>query len=170
MTSACRSGRSLRSRRSAAAEVVPVGRSSVPLLLATAGRCRLGAFWVARSMASEIKVRAENLAGQALNLAPKHPPGPSPEIGSPGEPISEPPTLADQGINRKQSMSWQDMAAIPEPDFEAALASCKEQGIPATTKPLAKQGREHPPYELRRSSLSIVHVRSAGRASAYPTE
>jgi hypothetical protein len=65
----------------------------------------------------EIRLRAERKAGELLRQMEKA------KGGNPN--LSHRPTgstLSDLGITRDQSSQWQRLAAVPEPEFEAALA------------------------------------------------
>ena len=73
--------------------------------------------------ACEIRLRAERKAGQLLKAeekakgtlkrGPNFPRSPS---------TTTAPTLASRGITKNQSSKWQQLAAIPDEQFEAALA------------------------------------------------
>lgn len=72
--------------------------------------------------AAEIRIRAERKCGELLAVKPKNKgklkEGPVvPECNH-----GEPPTLADIGITKKESSEWQKLAAVPEEQFESALA------------------------------------------------
>jgi hypothetical protein len=68
----------------------------------------------------EIRLRAERKAGELLRQMDKAKGGrPSEKTPSVAEGVS---TLRDLGISEKQSSQWQRLAAVPEPQFEAALA------------------------------------------------
>jgi hypothetical protein len=59
---------------------------------------------------------------------PNAKPGKKPaQLGSKKEPNSVP-TLADQGISKKESMTWQQLADMPAPVFEKKLIAVKAQG------------------------------------------
>jgi len=81
--------------------------------------------------AAEIRVRAERKCGELLADLPKNK-GAAFE-GNPGKgdarlPEGTTQTLADLGISKRQSSEWQKLAAVPEEDFEAAIA---EQEVPS---------------------------------------
>lgn len=87
--------------------------------------------------ATEIKARAERRAGELLKAMPKNGGGNPKLTPSEKEGVdSPPPTLAELGISYKDSMSWQKLAAIPEPVFEAAIAEAKASGKPLSTRAL----------------------------------
>jgi hypothetical protein len=76
----------------------------------------------------EIRLRAERKAGQLLAKTEKAK-GARGQLsgrdGSGGRVLRPPEsekTLADLGITKDQSSQWQRLAAVPEPQFEAALA------------------------------------------------
>jgi hypothetical protein len=72
----------------------------------------------AERQACEIRLRAERRAGELLAESEK---ATGHRFGTGGS-ASSPPTLADQGISKRQSKDWQDLAKVPEDQFEAALA------------------------------------------------
>lgn len=73
--------------------------------------------------ACEIRLRAERKAGKLLSEMEKAKAGRPPKIDNPGSSISRnAPTLSERGITPKQSSDWQKLAAVPEQQFEAALA------------------------------------------------
>jgi hypothetical protein len=79
--------------------------------------------------ATEIRLRAEQRAGEILAETPDTPPGPKPaELSAGTEPNSRPPTLDELGITRKQSSKWQKLAALPE-DTEHAVNDQSNQRI-----------------------------------------
>ncbi len=88
--------------------------------------------------AVEIKVRAERRAGELLKAMPKNVGGNPQLTGSKKEPLGkskqETPTLAQHGISKKESMTWQKLADIPAPVFEKKLIAVKAQGEKLTTK------------------------------------
>jgi N6-adenosine-specific RNA methylase IME4 len=78
---------------------------------------------------AEIKLRAERKAGELLKEIPKHE-GKTKEYGSIGGTI---PTLPE-GINKKQSHTWQRIADIPEEQFENHILDTKLKNEELTTK------------------------------------
>ncbi len=87
--------------------------------------------------ATEIKIRAERRAGEMLReLA---------EVGqrqrqSDGRPRKashavtlSAPTLRALGVTRRQSADWQQVAGIPEPEFERRLAAASDCDTPSPT-------------------------------------
>lgn len=84
----------------------------------------------AEQLACEIRLRAERKAG-ALSAKLEKSPG--------GRPAKTPPTMGrvskrdalhKAGVTPKQAEQWEKLAAVPEPDFEAALAD--NTAIPTT--------------------------------------
>ena len=64
-------------------------------------------------MSAELKLRAERKAGEMLRAMPK-----AVNRHSPSED-----TLSSLEIHPKQSMRWQQVAAVPEPEFERHLTT-----------------------------------------------
>lgn len=93
--------------------------------------------------ATEIKVRAERRAGEMLA-----------EVGvKPGNPqlsndTTIGPRLAELGISRDQSSRWQKLAAVPEDQFEQAVAAAKEVAGEVTTAAMLRATRPAPPIEI----------------------
>lgn len=82
--------------------------------------------------ASEIRIRAERRLGEMLREQKETvgmaPAGRPKKIGSDEEPIfKEVPTLAEVGIDKKLSSRAQQIASIPEADFEDTLAQHREE-------------------------------------------
>lgn len=77
--------------------------------------------------ATEIRVRAERRAGELLRDMEKNTGQRGQFTGGDVElPPAPPPTLAELGIGKHQSSRWQKLAAVPEEQFEAAVAAAKE--------------------------------------------
>lgn len=75
--------------------------------------------------AIEIRVRAERRCGELLAEMEKAKGAPGPGRGKAGStvrpPFTDAPTLADLGISKTQSSRWQQLAEVPEEEFEAAF-------------------------------------------------
>lgn len=78
----------------------------------------------AQNAAAEIKLRAERRAGELLEEMPKHPAGRPPENRFHDE-TDSPPAYADLGIQKTQAYRWQQVAKIPEPEFERHVEETK---------------------------------------------
>lgn len=93
-------------------------------------------------MATEIRVRAERKAGEMLAAMPK-------ATGAKGVgPIAVPQgyrngsqTLAELGVTKKQSARWQKLAAVPEDQFEEAVAAAKEVAGEVTARAVMAHGK-----------------------------
>ena len=70
---------------------------------------------------AELKLRAERKAGEMLRAMPKH-------NGDPR--LHDATRLADVGVTHIQSHRWQQVAAVPEPEFERHLADLPCQIVP----------------------------------------
>ncbi len=96
--------------------------------------------------AIEVRTLAERKMGEFLAFTPKARGtrtvgGNSSSGGSVKEPPDDgPPTLADIGLKKKESMNTQKLAAIPAPEFHARIAVLKAGGeAPTATKVLAME-------------------------------
>jgi hypothetical protein len=99
----------------------------------------------AERQACEIRLRAERRAGQLLRETEKAKPGPEPSDRS--HRITDPATLSDLGVSKKQSSDWQKLAGVPETDFEDALKSPEKpttSGIISAHAPPPKRETEDP--------------------------
>jgi hypothetical protein len=89
--------------------------------------------------ATEIRVRAERRAGELLAAMEKNEgaKGVGP-IAVPAGHRNQPPTLAELGINKKQSSRWQQLAAVKDDEFEKAVEAAKEVAREVTTTHVLK--------------------------------
>lgn len=88
--------------------------------------------------ACEIRLRAERKAGELLSKTEKAKAGRPPENRSHDDTnYRGAPTLEALGISKTQSSKWQQLAAVPQEQFEAALAGPQKpttNGILTTTR------------------------------------
>jgi hypothetical protein len=84
----------------------------------------------AETRAYEIRMRAARKAGELLKAMEKAK-GFAGNPGGRGAPIvrsenstAHPKTLAELGISKQESSDWQKLAAVPQDEFETALAKC----------------------------------------------
>jgi hypothetical protein len=75
----------------------------------------------AERQACEIRLRAERKAGQLLAQLDKAKGAPGNQHTGPVERTDGSKTLADLGISRNQSAQWQQLARVPDDDFEVSL-------------------------------------------------
>lgn len=83
-----------------------------------------------QNMAAEIRLRAERRAGELLREMEKNPggqPAHKGPTGLPKAPVGRP-TLKELRISKKQSSTWQSLAAAPEGEFTCAIACVKNRG------------------------------------------
>jgi len=94
----------------------------------------------------EIRVRAERRAGELVKLSQQNG-----EVthGGDRESRSRRTTLKDVEISRDQSSKWQQLAAVPEEQFEKLVAEphMSTEGIIAAAKPMYPQGGKGEPRE-----------------------
>lgn len=106
--------------------------------------------------ATEIKVRAERRAGQMLadskiNGA-RHDGKSHLKTGPESHDTTPGPTLESIGVSRDQSSRWQRLAAIPEKQFEEAVATAKGKDGEVTTAALLRAAKPTtPPPEQKQT-------------------
>lgn len=97
----------------------------------------------AQNCAAEIKLRAERRAGELLREMPKNEgvrlSGRDAFGGHVEVPPKETPTLSDLGISKNQSSTWQQLAALPEAQFEAQIEAAKSAGDELTTSGMMRE-------------------------------
>ena len=79
-----------------------------------------------QNKAADIRLRAERKAGELLKQMEKNKGGWK-SCGSTMEPQDDTPKLKDLGIEKKQSMRWQQIADLPEEIFEEVIEKTKEE-------------------------------------------
>lgn len=99
----------------------------------------------AQNLALEIARRAERCMGEFLVGMPKAKGASEPGTRrgtqeAPRQDSSE--TLADIGVTKKQSATWQRMAKLPEPVFEDRIAELKMAQAPITVRAVLRDGEE----------------------------
>lgn len=124
--------------------------------------------------ATEIKVRAERRCGELLRQTERH---------KGGDPIrlsqhvtSAPPTLADMGIHRNDSMRWQSLAGMSEEHFETAVATAKDTAGQVTTAFMLREAKRAKPIDppkkgpkadAMRQELKAAQARGASMLCSY---
>ena len=76
-----------------------------------------------QNQCAEIKLRAERRGGEILKNMPKEP-GKRTDLTSSHDATK----LQEAGINKSQSSRWQQIAELPEEDFEADRLGGKDDG------------------------------------------
>jgi site-specific DNA-methyltransferase (adenine-specific) len=100
----------------------------------------------AQNHAVAIQLTAERKAGEILAEMPMQRGGrPAEKTDSKSELVSAPPRLRDIGITPKQSMEWQQVARIPEPEFERELAATNAEGKRVNRQRMLKVARTYRP-------------------------
>jgi len=76
---------------------------------------------------AEIRMRAERKWGQMYTEAEKAKGGGDTSTGTRKEPVQEPPTLAEMGVDRKFSSKAQKIGAIPDDKFEGLVGEWRDR-------------------------------------------
>jgi site-specific DNA-methyltransferase (adenine-specific) len=118
----------------------------------------------AQNNAAEVRLRAERRAGELLTEMQMHAGGRPPVqassgvragVGVGGNPLPAvtgfspaqtqppPPRLDELHITRRQSSQWQQIAAMPEPVFEAHISTTRSRRKELTTASALKLARQH---------------------------
>ena len=75
-----------------------------------------------------IKVRAERKTGELLAQMPKNQGAVKGKTSIKGKGVlDQTPTLKTLGVSFKESSTWQQLAKIPEPEFEKRLDACYKE-------------------------------------------
>ena len=74
-------------------------------------------------------MRAERRAGELLRDTERAEGGRPKETRSIGEQVISPPSLSDLGVSRKQSMTWQLIAKVPEKEFNEVIEAVIAAGV-----------------------------------------
>jgi phage N-6-adenine-methyltransferase len=77
--------------------------------------------------AAEARLRSERRLGQLLKENPKSIGGRPNKTGAPSAPVSEVPTLAEQGVDKYLAKSARTSAEFPEKEFETILSDHRER-------------------------------------------
>ena len=105
-------------------------------------------FWV-----TEIKVRAERRTGELLSEMPKHKGAATPLPK--GNSVKK---LSEHGISRKQSHHWQQLAKIPEPQFDQRIKGLKDNLENITTKKVLAKDPTPKPWQRDVAVNRLHHV------------
>lgn len=101
--------------------------------------------------AEEIKLRAERRAGELLKDTEKQKPG---QYQQRSQAITVAPTLSEIGITKNQSSQWQQIAEIPEEEFETFIDTSKE----ITTSGAVKVAQKRKRSKIREAATAIIEL------------
>lgn len=90
--------------------------------------------------AADVKLRAERRLGEMLAATPKHEGG-RPAANYTHDGLGSPQTLKDLGIDDHQSHRWQQVAKLPEADFERLIAERKAEQAELTSAYILQAAR-----------------------------
>jgi len=83
--------------------------------------------------AAELKLRAERQAGELLAGMEKAKGGGDTSTGNRVQPVQEPPTLSDLGVEKWQAARWQQISEMPQDNFEQYIAETRSEQAEVTT-------------------------------------
>ena len=110
---------------------------------------------------AEIKLRAERRVGELLKDMPKNT-GAKGNPGGRGATVvrshdeTAQPKLSDIGISKSQSSRFQQVADLPEDEFEQHIQQTKESGNELTTTGVSRKSKEHVRQEKRETNKKQV--------------
>jgi hypothetical protein len=121
----------------------------------------------AQNAAAEIKLWAERRAGELLREMPKN-------KGSRGKGVSlhdaSTPRLSDLGIDQTESHRWQQIASLPERDFQRHIDETKAAEKDLTTNGMLKlaksQNKERAPSQPKRERAPKAQGRASNGSTA----
>jgi hypothetical protein len=120
--------------------------------------------------ATEIRLRAERKAGELLAEMDKNKGAIPGKTGRKGKPVLDPtPKLADLGVTKTQSSRWQELAGLPEQEFENKVTSATKTAVAASDAPPGgkQQGKSKrkPPHEkMQLAKLRRAWVKASPEA------
>jgi|SRR5580765_2025667 len=106
----------------------------------------------AERKATEIRLRAERKAGELLSGMKQTGSRVSDNGSNRGVAQDDTPTLSDLGISRDQSSKWQQLAAVPDHQFESAL---RDPAAKPSTKGIIRNGKPEPQQRMDEDALWI---------------
>ena len=98
-----------------------------------------------QNAAAEIKLRCERKAGELLRDMDKAT-GNQHTVAQSHDETEQTQKLSDLGINKSQSSRWQQVAKIPESEFEKHIAETKAQGQELTTAETLRLANKEKPH------------------------
>lgn len=126
--------------------------------------------------ATDIKVRAERRAGEMLSSMAERgeraSQGDGPKFDPANSSIAElstdrPMTLAELGVNKRESHRWQQLASMSEEHFETAVATAKDTAGQVTTAFMLREAEKVKPRTqgLRKDSKKAQDIREQLKAA-----
>jgi N6-adenosine-specific RNA methylase IME4 len=106
--------------------------------------------------AAEIGLRAERRAGEMLKQGAENGDRRKPSQRSHDVTAEAPPTLEEIGVSKMQSSRWQQLASIPEEQFENAIGQAKIAGQELTRTMLHKIAKDQHQAERREARIAKV--------------
>ena len=91
---------------------------------------------------AEIRLRCDRKAGELLGEMPRASTTDNLKRGPKSHDETSGPALADHGLTKTQSHRYQQIAKLPEPDFEDYITTTREAGREITTTK-TKRPRQH---------------------------
>lgn len=95
--------------------------------------------------AVEIQLRCERRLGELNEEMPKAKNAPGPGRGKAGQKagpaLSQPPSYAEQGIDKRDAAAWRELSELPEKEFEAVVADARERGERLTTSAVRERAK-----------------------------
>jgi hypothetical protein len=124
----------------------------------------------AERKACEIRLRAERRAGELSRQIPHSNPGSrKKDLAGAVPPKSQ--VLRDAGVSEDQARQWEKLAAVPEPEFEAALA---DPTTKPTTAGIIRANEESKPNPVSAKALwlwgTLCDFKRDGLLAANPNE
>jgi ribosomal protein L40E len=111
---------------------------------------------------TEIRLRAERKAGELLRQMEKQGPGQHQR----SDRTTVAPKLSELGVTKDQSSQWQKLAAVPEAEFEAALAGSEKPSLKHIVEAATERARADAAEEARRKIEEQLREQTEARKAA----